>query len=167
MHYDAQYLSPLLRTYRWGNSSLRDRTCRRWCSHRELWCLRLSKLGTLNGNVAQPGSDFSQFEIFQHGIIIMENTYPGSTPNEMITGYVAQISDGLNTIGSVTFNEDSNYIGATVTKGITRLGGFLYGGSLNILMFSKGIASPAIQTRLGNQINILHAGSNPALFSPQ
>ena len=109
----------------------------------------------------------SQFKVFQRGIIIMETTYPSSTPNEMITGYVAQIPDGLNTIGSVTFNEDSNYIGATVTKGITRLGGFLYGGSLNILMFSKGIASPAVQTRLGNQINILHAGSNPALFSPQ
>ena len=124
-------------------------------------------MGTLNGNVAQPGSDLSQFKVFQRGIIIMETTYPGSTPNEMITGYVAQIPDGLNTIGSVTFNEDSNYIGATVTKGITRLGGFLYGGSLNILMFSKGIASPAVQTRLGNQINILHAGSNPALFSPQ
>lgn len=120
----------------------------------------------LNGNVAQPGSDFSQFEVFQRGVIIIETTYSGSTPDEMITGYVAQIPVGLNTIGSVTF-DDTTVAGASVTKGVTRLGGFLYGGSLNILLFSEGIASPTVQTRLGNQINILNAGSSPGLFSPR
>ena len=120
----------------------------------------------LNGNVAQPGSDFSQFEVFQRGVIIIETTYSGSTPDEMITGYVAQIPVGLNTIGSVTF-DDHTADGLEVTKGVTRLGGFLYGGSLNILLFSNGIASPTVQTRLGNQINILNAGESPAVFSPR
>ena len=120
----------------------------------------------LNGNVAQAGTDFSQFEVFQRGVIIIETTYSGSTPDEEITGWIAQIPVGLNTIGSVTF-EDSTVEGATVTKGVTRLGGFLYGGSLNILLFSKDIASPTVQTRLGNQINILNAGTAPALFSPR
>ena len=117
----------------------------------------------LNGNVAQAGTDFSQFEVFQRGVIIMKTTYSGSTPDELITGYVAQIPVGLNTIGSVTFDA-TTVQGAEVTKGVTRLGGFLYGGSLNILLFSKGISSPAVQTRLGNQIAILNAGNSPALF---
>jgi phosphatidylserine decarboxylase len=120
----------------------------------------------LNSNVAQAGSDFSQFEVFQRGVIIIEVTYSGSTPEEMITGYVAQIPVGLNTIGSVTF-DDTTVAGAEVTKGVTRLGGFLYGGSLNILLFSKGLAAPTVQTRLGNQINILNAGSSPAVYSPR
>ena len=120
----------------------------------------------LNGNVAQAGTDFSQFEVFQRGVIIIETTYSGSYPGEKITGYVAQIPVGLNTIGSVTF-DDTTVEGAEVTKGVTRLGGFLYGGSLNILLFSKDIASPTVQTRLGNQINILNAGTAPALFSPR
>ncbi len=120
----------------------------------------------LNGNVAQPGTDFSQFEVFQRGVIIIETTYSGSTPDEKITGWVAQIPVGLNTIGSVTFDH-TTVKGKKVTKGVTRLGGFLYGGSLNILLFSKDIASPTVQTRLGNQINILNAGQTPALFSPR
>ncbi|MDJ0629369.1 MAG: phosphatidylserine decarboxylase [Rhodobacter sp.] len=120
----------------------------------------------LNGNVAQPGTDFSQFEVFQRGVIIMKTTYSGATPEEKITGYVAQIPVGLNTIGSVTF-DPTTVAGTPVTKGVTRLGGFLYGGSLNILLFSKNIASPAVQTRLGNQIAILNAGEAPALFSPR
>ena len=90
----------------------------------------------------------------------------GYTPGEEITGCVTQIPVALNTIGSVTF-DPATVKGATVTNGATRLGGFLYGGSLNILLFSKGIASPAVQTRLGNQIAILNAGDAPELFSPR
>jgi phosphatidylserine decarboxylase len=120
----------------------------------------------LNGNVAQAGTDFSQFEVFQRGVIIIEVTYSGARPGETITGYVAQIPVGLNTIGSVTFDE-TTAVGARVTKGVTRLGGFLYGGSLNILLFSEGIAAPTVQTRLGNQINILNAGQAPTTFSPR
>jgi len=118
----------------------------------------------LNGNVAQAGTDFSQFEVFQRGVIIMKVTYSGAETGDQITGYVAQIPVGLNTIGSVTFDEGT-VAGAQVTKGVTRLGGFLYGGSLNILLFSKGISSAAVQTRLGNQIAILNAGESPSLLS--
>jgi phosphatidylserine decarboxylase len=118
-----------------------------------------------NGNVAQPGTDFSQFEVFQRGIIIIKTTYTGTAPDDQVTGYVALIPVGLNTIGSVTFDE-STVAGAAVKKGVTRLGGFRYGGSLNIILFSKDIASPTVQTRLGNQINTLNAGKAPALFAP-
>ena len=41
------------------------------------------------------------------------------------------------------------------------IGNFYYGGSLNILLFSKGLASPAVQVRMGNQIAILNAGKTP------
>lgn len=47
-------------------------------------------------------------------------------------------------------------------RGYTRLGNFFYGGSLNILLFSKGLASGAIQTRLGNQITLFNVGTAPA-----
>lgn len=118
----------------------------------------------LTGNVAGAGTDFSQFEVFQRGVIIIKTSFTGSTDEEIITGYVAQIPVGLNTIGSVTF-DDTTVAGAPVTKGVTRLGGFLYGGSLNILLFSKGISSSAVQTRLGNQIAIMNAGTSPSLLS--
>jgi phosphatidylserine decarboxylase len=120
----------------------------------------------LNGNVAQPGSDFSQFEVFQRGVVIYKTRYTGTAPDDQVTGYVAQIPVGLNTIGSVTF-DDTTVAGATVKKGVTRIGGFRYGGSLNILLFSKGIASPTVQTRLGDQINTLHAGKAPPSFAPR
>ena len=50
---------------------------------------------------------------------------------------------------------------ATVRKGISRLGNFYFGGSLNILLFSKGMVSPAVQTRMGNQIGIINVGKAP------
>jgi phosphatidylserine decarboxylase len=41
------------------------------------------------------------------------------------------------------------------------LGNFYYGGSLDILLFSEGLASAAVQTRLGNQIAVFDVGSSP------
>lgn len=38
----------------------------------------------------------------------------------------------------------------------------IYTGSLNILLFSKGMVSPVIQSRMGNQIAIIDMGSLPA-----
>jgi phosphatidylserine decarboxylase len=113
-----------------------------------------------SGNVGQPGTDFSQFEVFQRGVVIIRISYAGAKPGEVIEGYVASIPVGLDTIGSVVLDEDI-VPGAQVKRGYTRLGNFYYGGSLNILLFSKGIASSAIQVRLGNQIGILNAGETP------
>ena len=114
------------------------------------------------GNVGQPGTDFSQFEVFQRGVVIIKISYAGAEPGEVLEGYVASIPVGLDTIGSVVLDSDI-VPGAQVKRGYTRLGNFYYGGSLNILLFSKGIASPAIQVRLGNQIAILNAGNAPGV----
>jgi len=126
----------------------------------------------VDGNVGRPGTDFSQFQAFQRGVIVIEMTYrnlPGKIP-ETLTGYVASIPVGLNSVGSVVLNTcDSEQtdrvncfeVGRQVRKGVTRFGNFFFGGSLNILLFSKGMLSPAVQTRMGNQIGIIHAGESP------
>ena len=117
----------------------------------------------LDGNVGRPGTDFSQFQGFQRGVIIIEVRYrnlPGRQP-ETLTGYVASIPVGLDTVGSVVF-ADGVEPGAEVTKGVTPFGNFYFGGSLNILLFSPiegtdvHMLSPAVQTRMGNQIGILN-----------
>jgi phosphatidylserine decarboxylase len=115
------------------------------------------------GNVGRPGTDFSQFAEFQRGVVIIEIEYanlPGETP-AMLTGYVASIPVGLNTIGSVVLDENIKP-GTKVKRGYTRIGSFYYGGSLNILLFSKGLVSPAIQSRMGNQIAIIDVGTSPS-----
>ncbi len=83
---------------------------------------------------------------------------PGLEP-KILTGYVASIPVGLDTIGSVQIEDDLK--GKTVKRGYTRLGGFLYGGSLDILLFSKGLATGAVQTRMGNQIGVFNVGKTP------
>jgi phosphatidylserine decarboxylase len=113
---------------------------------------------TQAGNVAQPGTDFSQFQAFQRGVIVIEVEYSGAKPGERLKGWVASIPVGLNTIGSVEIHVKE---GQWVKRGYTELGNFYYGGSLDILLFSHGLASPAVQVRMGNQIGILNAGAKP------
>ena len=117
----------------------------------------------LSGNVGRPGTDFSQFQGFQRGVIIIEVGYenlPGMEP-PMLKGYVASIPVGLDTVGSVVFADDVRP-GLPVVKGVTPFGNFFFGGSLNILLFSPiegfdaQMVSPAVQTRMGNQIGILN-----------
>ena len=118
----------------------------------------------LDGNVGRPGTDFSQFEGFQRGVIIIEVSYknlPNMKP-EMLKGYVASIPVGLDTVGSLVFSSKVKD-GNSVTKGVTPFGNFFFGGSLNILLFSPidgmedvQMVSPAVQTRMGNQIGILN-----------
>jgi len=115
----------------------------------------------LDGNVARLGTDFSQFEVFQRGVIIIKIQYSGAKPGEVLEGYVASIPVGLDTIGSVVLNPETTAVNTSVARGYTELGNFFYGGSLNILLFSKGLLSPAIQVRLGNQVGILNAGTSP------
>jgi len=113
-----------------------------------------------SGNVAAPGTDFSQFQLFQRGVIVIEVSYAGLAEGETLTGYVASIPVGLNTIGSVVLREDIKP-GTTVKRGYTELGNFYYGGSLNLLLFSEGLVSPAVQTRMGNQIGLINVGTPP------
>ena len=125
-----------------------------------------------DGNAGRPGTDFSQFQKFQRGVIIIKVQYcdelgyvPGtrSCQNTRKTGYVASVPVGLNTIGSVELDSyilaasESNPV--SVIAGRHRLGHFNYGGSLNILLFSPGMVDAAVQTRLGSQIGIIKAGS--------
>ncbi|MEJ2229116.1 MAG: phosphatidylserine decarboxylase [Alphaproteobacteria bacterium] len=124
-----------------------------------------------DGNVGRPGTDFSQFQGFTRGVIIMEVTYPNlpkkqrlsSNYSNTLKGYVASIPVGLDTVGSVVFNKKNVKNGAMVKKGVTEFGNFYFGGSLNILLFSPIVGpdnatmvSPAVQTRMGNQIGILN-----------
>jgi len=126
----------------------------------------------MDGNVGRPGTDFSQFQAFQRGVIIVKVTYknlPEKKP-KTLTGYVASIPVGLDSVGSVVLNTCDNEhtdrvncfdVGGTVVKGKTKFGNFFFGGSLNILLFSKGMISPAVQTRLGHQIGIINIGESP------
>jgi phosphatidylserine decarboxylase len=114
----------------------------------------------LDGNVGRPGSDFSQFQMFQRGVIIVEVKYK-DLDGKTLTGYVASIPVGLNTIGSVVLADDI-VPGKEVKRGYTRFGNFYYGGSLNILLFSAGLASGVVQTRLGAQITLFNVGTPPA-----
>ena len=125
-----------------------------------------------DSNVGRPGTDFSQFQAFQRGVIIIKVEYenlPGKEP-EVLTGYVASIPVGLDSVGSVVLNTCNSTqtdhvncfdVGGNVQKGKTKFGHFFFGGSLNILLFSKGMISPAVQTRLGNQIGIINIGTTP------
>lgn len=134
-----------------------------------------------DGNVGRPGTDFSQFQAFERGVIIIEVEYtnvPGAE-KATLTGYVASIPVGLDTIGSVVLADGIEFVqhdgvtyGKTLKRGYTELGHFLYGGSLNILLFSSDLiapatrtrlATPAIQTRLGNQIALFNIGKTPGV----
>lgn len=126
----------------------------------------------LDGNVGRPGTDYSQFQAFQRGVIVVEVEYdnlPNAKPRKL-KGYVASIPVGLDSVGSVVLNTcDSKQtdhvncfkVGGRVEKGKTKFGNFLFGGSLNIMLFSKDMISPAVQTRMGNQIGIINIGSSP------
>ncbi len=126
----------------------------------------------LDGNVGRPGTDYSQFQAFQRGVIVIKVEYanlPHRNP-EKLTGYVASIPVGLDSVGSVVLNTcDSKTtdhvncftVGGKVQKGKTKFGNFYFGGSLNILLFSQGMIAPAVQTRMGNQIGVINIGTSP------
>ncbi len=88
----------------------------------------------LNGGDVGYGYDYSVFEHFRRGYTIIETEE---------YGFVAMIPVGLNTIASVIFNEKFKNIKLSdapvnITKG-EEIGYFQYGGSMNILLFEKGI----------------------------
>lgn len=100
-----------------------------------------------NGNVGY-NADFSVFERFIHGYFVIE------TRN---FGHVAMVPVGLNTVGSVIFEEKYKDLGVKtsvpVHKG-EKLGHFAYGGSLVMLLFEKDRLS-SLKVPQGQQIGIL------------
>ena len=93
-------------------------------------------------NKGNPGynKDYSVFQDFKHGYYIIE------TQNY---GYVAMIPIGLQTIGSVIFEEKFKDItpntSINVYKG-EKLGHFAFGGSTVLLLFEKNrISSVTVQ----------------------
>lgn len=128
----------------------------------------------IDGNVGRAGTDFSQFQAFQRGVIVIEVLYDSLKKKDgkyiKKKGYVASIPVGLDSVGSVVLNECGSKKtdnincfekGGQVTKGKTKFGNFLFGGSLNIMLFSKDMISPAVQTRMGNQIGVINIGKSP------
>jgi phosphatidylserine decarboxylase len=93
--------------------------------------------------------DLSVFENYKHGYFIIKTKQ---------FGYVAVVPVGLETIGSVIFENRVKNISAgkevTVTKG-ERLGHFAYGGSLVILLFEKGRFN-SLSVQQGQQIGIFN-----------
>lgn len=105
--------------------------------------------GMVNNGNAGYNQDFSVFEDFQHGYFIFETKG---------FGHVAMISVGLQTIGSVVFEERFKKVEAggefEVSKG-EKLGHFAYGGSLVMLIFEKG-RFDAVKVLQGQQIGKLN-----------
>lgn len=100
------------------------------------------------GNVGY-GADFSVFEIFHRGYLVIETER---------FGHVAMIPVGLDTINSVEFLPAYERVDATtgpvpINKG-DEVGYFQYGGSLVILLFEPG-RFPALQILQGQRIGTL------------
>lgn len=112
-----------------------------------------------NGNVGYYGTDFSQFENFQRGYFIVDTGK---------YGHVAMIPVGLDTISSIVF--ENKFKNVTPKNPVSfkrgeRLGHFLYGGSLFIMIFEPNkYRSDAIQVRLGNQIGTFDTPSQIVLY---
>lgn len=97
------------------------------------------------GNIGY-GSSYSVFENFRRGYFIIETSE---------YGYVAMIPVGLDTIGSVIFENKVKKVTPAnpvfVSKG-EKLGHFAYGGSLVITLIEQGISSVTIPQ--GQQIGV-------------
>ncbi len=103
----------------------------------------------INGGNVGYGYDYSVFEHFRRGYLIIETEKYGN---------VAMIPVGLNTIASVIFNEKFKSVTSAnpveICKG-EEVGYFQYGGSLNILLFEKG-CFPAVRIPQGQIIGTLN-----------
>lgn len=101
-----------------------------------------------NGNVGY-NADFSVFERFIHGYFVIKTQR---------FGHVAMVPVGLNTVGSVIFEEKYKNVDAKtpvpVSKG-EKLGHFAYGGSLVMLLFEKDRLS-SLKIPQGQQVGIMH-----------
>ena len=100
-----------------------------------------------NGNVAY-NKDYSVFQDFRHGYYIIDTKE---------YGHIAMIPIGLQTIGSVVFEEKFKDVEKNapveVYKG-DKLGHFAYGGSTVLLLFEKNKLS-SVSVQLGQKIGSL------------
>lgn len=105
------------------------------------------------GNIGY-GSSYSVFENFRRGYFIIETAQ---------YGHVAMIPVGLDTIGSVVFEDKVKKVNSSnpvyVSKG-EKLGHFSYGGSLVITIVEQGISSITIPQ--GQQIGVFKKKKTPA-----
>ncbi|WP_422083074.1 phosphatidylserine decarboxylase [Ulvibacterium sp.] len=102
-----------------------------------------------NGNVAY-NKDYSVFENFRHGYLIIKTEQ---------FGYIGMVPIGLQTIGSVVFEDRLKQVDDTspvkIYKG-DKVGHFAYGGSTVLLIFQKGAFS-ALNVKQGQQIGLLQS----------
>ena len=100
-----------------------------------------------NGNVGY-NKDYSVFENFRHGYFIIKTEK---------YGYVAMIPIGLQTVGSVVFEDEYKNVNdknpIVIYKG-EKLGHFAYGGSTVLLIFEKNKLS-SISVQQGQRIGKL------------
>jgi len=107
-------------------------------------------------NVGESTTDFSIFEDFHRAYYIIATKKHG---------YIGMVPVGLNTISALSpslVGRQSTYVPVggkpvPVHKG-TELGHFAYGGSLNILMFQKGVFN-AVSVLMGSRLGHLGAPS--------
>lgn len=109
------------------------------------------------GDIGESTTDFSIFEDFHRAYFIMETEK---------YGFVALIPVGLNTISAIhpsVVNKKSTMVppGSTavpIKKG-DELGYFAYGGSLNIMLYQKGVFS-SISIFMGQRLGTMNAIKN-------
>ncbi|UJH69136.1 phosphatidylserine decarboxylase [Allomuricauda sp. SCSIO 65647] len=104
-----------------------------------------------NGNIAY-NKDYSVFQNFRHGYLVIDTKD---------FGYVGMIPIGLQTIGSVVFEERFKKVRDVKPEKIykgDKIGYFAYGGSTVLLIFQKGVLS-AVDVRQGQQIGMLKPAS--------
>ncbi|MES0836738.1 phosphatidylserine decarboxylase [Nocardiopsis tropica] len=117
--------------------------------------------GLLNdGNVGY-GHDYSMFERFRRGYLVIDT-------GDAARGHVGMVPVGLNSIASVEFRPELSRVRpenpVAIAKG-EEVGCFKYGGSLNILLFEKG-CFPALQLLQGQRIGLLEDPGKPrSLFT--
>jgi phosphatidylserine decarboxylase len=99
-----------------------------------------------NGGNIGYGQDYSVFEHYRRGYVVIKT---------QDYGYVAMIPVGLDTIGSVVFEDKWKEVTSNnpvpVYKG-DKIGHFAYGGSMVITLIEQGITSVTIP--LGQQIGV-------------
>ncbi len=109
------------------------------------------------GNIGESTTDFSIFEDFHRAYFIMETTN---------YGYVALIPVGLNTISAIhpsVINHKSSMVppgssSVQIKKG-DELGYFAYGGSLNIMLYQKGVFN-SISMFMGQRLGTMNPTKN-------
>lgn len=102
-------------------------------------------------NKGNPGNnqDFSVFEDFKHGYLIIKTK---------TMGYVAVIPVGLQTVGSVVFEEKFRGLKESTAQRIVKgekIGHFAYGGSTVLLLFEKNRFN-ALSVKQGQRIGEAH-----------